>query len=398
MTRHLRPEFQNSNAALASSSGLSEFEIRAGRLDVLPHRRRSPAEGWRASQPAAPAGAEGADRQRSRHREPTSRVGELPGGYFVEDDGPGIDGTPEDIARLFSIARPMVSTKLLRLPTRGALGNGLRVVAGAVLASEGSLVVITAQPAHRAAARTRRQHHGRHAPRRSSTRSAPASRSASARRSRRTSTRWTGRRLRSRCRPGRSTPAGRRRSGTTSAQFHELLSASGKRPVRDLVAALDGCTGGKAGEIVAKARLGRALCADVTQDQATKLLLAARASVRAVSSARLGSVGPEQFPNHAYAKATGITQCGSTEPCAEIPFVVEAWVRQSPTTKLTVCVNRTPVTGVDPSGPRQARYRLLRLRAVPHRRRGSEGSRFRDLAQHHDAVHADHVGRQGTEP
>ena len=37
----------------------------------------------------------------------------------------------------------MVSTKLLRLPTRGALGNGLRVVAGAVLASDGSLVVIT---------------------------------------------------------------------------------------------------------------------------------------------------------------------------------------------------------------------------------------------------------------
>jgi hypothetical protein len=37
----------------------------------------------------------------------------------------------------------MVSSKLLRLPTRGALGNGLRVVAGAVLASGGSLIVTT---------------------------------------------------------------------------------------------------------------------------------------------------------------------------------------------------------------------------------------------------------------
>jgi hypothetical protein len=37
----------------------------------------------------------------------------------------------------------MRSSKLLRLPQRGALGNGLRVVAGAVLASEGSLAVIT---------------------------------------------------------------------------------------------------------------------------------------------------------------------------------------------------------------------------------------------------------------
>ncbi|WOH60340.1 hypothetical protein [Bradyrhizobium sp. BWC-3-1] len=71
-------------------------------------------------------------------------IGQLSsGGYFVEDDGPGIDGSPEEIARLFSINRPMISTKLLRLPKRGALGNGLRVVAGAVLAPEGRLVVIT---------------------------------------------------------------------------------------------------------------------------------------------------------------------------------------------------------------------------------------------------------------
>lgn len=66
------------------------------------------------------------------------RVSNLDDGrYRIEDDGPGIDGEPEDVARLFSIGRPLVSTKLLRLPTRGALGNGLRVVAGAVLASDG---------------------------------------------------------------------------------------------------------------------------------------------------------------------------------------------------------------------------------------------------------------------
>jgi hypothetical protein len=62
-------------------------------------------------------------------------------GYAIVDDGPGID--PDSIPRLFNIARPLVSTKLLRLPTRGALGNGLRVVAGAVLASDGSLMVTT---------------------------------------------------------------------------------------------------------------------------------------------------------------------------------------------------------------------------------------------------------------
>ena len=31
-------------------------------------------------------------------------------------------------------------------------------------------------------------------------------------------------------------------------------------PVRELIAHLDGCTGGKAGEIVAAAGLGRAIC------------------------------------------------------------------------------------------------------------------------------------------
>ena len=44
---------------------------------------------------------------------------------------------------MFSISRPLVSSKLWRLPTRGALGNGLRVVAGAVLASGGWLTVET---------------------------------------------------------------------------------------------------------------------------------------------------------------------------------------------------------------------------------------------------------------
>ena len=44
------------------------------------------------------------------------RIGKLPnGGYFVEDGGGGIDGTPDEIARLFSISRPLVSSKLLRL-------------------------------------------------------------------------------------------------------------------------------------------------------------------------------------------------------------------------------------------------------------------------------------------
>lgn len=61
--------------------------------------------------------------------------------YVVADDGPGI--APTIVPRLFSINRPLLSSKLRRLPLRGMLGNGLRVVAGAVAASQGSLIVET---------------------------------------------------------------------------------------------------------------------------------------------------------------------------------------------------------------------------------------------------------------
>lgn len=62
-------------------------------------------------------------------------------GFLVWDNGPGIP--PERLEDFFSINRPMISSKLLRLPTRGALGNGLRVVMGAVVATGGSLQVFT---------------------------------------------------------------------------------------------------------------------------------------------------------------------------------------------------------------------------------------------------------------
>ena len=52
------------------------------------------------------------------------------GRYVIRDDGPGLD--PRDVPRLFAVNRPLVSSKLRRLPQRGMIGNGLRVVMGAV--------------------------------------------------------------------------------------------------------------------------------------------------------------------------------------------------------------------------------------------------------------------------
>jgi hypothetical protein len=258
-------------------------------------------------------------------------VGEAGGGYYVEDDGSGIE--PDEVARLFSIARDMESTKLWRLPTRGALGNGLRVVAGGVLASGGSLTIIT---------RNRRIELR---PERDGTTTVVSSKQVDFPRG-------------TRVEIGLGTlPAdpcalqwaqiaiemgGNSYAGKTSpwwydaATFHELLFAGGDRPVRELIANLDGCTGGKAGDIVADAQLGRATCASVTREQAERLLRAARMHARPVNPSRLSGVGPVD-PSEAYACQRG--EIGG------IPYLVEAWAEPAARTKLVACVNRTPVTG-----------------------------------------------------
>jgi hypothetical protein len=272
-------------------------------------------------------------------------VGPLPtGGYFVEDSGRGIDGSPTEVARLFSISRPLVSTKLLRLPTRGALGNGLRVVAGAVLASGGALTAIT------------RNHRMELQPERDGTTTVvrtskvdfpigarveiafgpalPADQSALY---------WA--QLACRLAQGKSY-AGRSSPWWYDVpQFQELLYASGTTPVRELIANLDGCTGGNAGEIVAAAKLNRAICKSATCDQATNLLEAARRCARPVTAVRLGAVGPDAFPDYAYARSSGVARFGSIALQAEIPFIVETWAKQHPDTRLVACINRTPVTG-----------------------------------------------------
>ena len=268
------------------------------------------------------------------------RVGEIVGGYFIEDEGPGLD--PGGVARLFSINRPLASTKMLRLPTRGALGNGLRVVAGAVLASDGFLTVIT-----RGARMALKP--GRDGLTRVIERSATA--------------RTVGTRVEIGFGP--DLPAdgdalrlariaihlarGGAYAGQSSPwwydvpQFHELLSASGAAPVRALIASLDGCAGGRAGEIVALAGLSRMTCGEIDQALAVRLLDAARSAAKPVSPKRLGAVGPDAFPNRAYAIAHGSGPFGSRMR-ADIPAVVEVWASESSEENfIAASVNRTPV-------------------------------------------------------
>jgi hypothetical protein len=263
--------------------------------------------------------------------------------FYVQDAGPGIEGTDEEVAGLFSIGRPLTSTKLFRLPTRGALGNGLRVVAGAVLASGGSLVVST---------------RGRSltlVPQDDGTTKFLAV------------SPWAGEGTRVQVRLGSSlatvednlfawlgVAAQLARQGTdyrgrTSAYwydpdaFFELLQAAPPdRTVRDVVAEFDGCAGTKATR--ACGDLGGREANSLDRDEARSVLVAAREISRKVVPDRLGRVGAiDGFSGYARADGTFRSE-GHQAPEAEIPFIVEVWARKADRPRVTVCVNRTPAS------------------------------------------------------
>ncbi len=248
-----------------------------------------------------------------------------------------------EIATLFSINRPLMSSKLLRLPTRGAIGNGLRVVAGAVLASGGRLTVQT------------RDHCIEVTPRDDGTTDTvitsadiPSGTGIEI---------WFGPALPADSNAlewadlaARIGQSGESYRGKTSPHwfdadsFFELIQAAGGRIVRDLVAELDGCAGAKAGAITADFK-GRS-CSSLDRAEASALLRAARQNAREVNPNRLGAIGPtDQLEPH-YAKITGAFISGAKLP-ARIPFVVEVWAdaEDIEATVVDVMVNRTPITG-----------------------------------------------------
>jgi hypothetical protein len=264
------------------------------------------------------------------------------GGYFVEDDGPGI--SPDEIATLFSINRPLMSSKLLRLPTRGALGNGLRVVAGAVLASRGRLVVLTRDchivvtPGDDGISKTEITQIDHPKGTRIEIRfgaALPEDENALY---------WA----ELAAGVGQS---GKTYKGKTSPHWYdadslfELFQAAGNRIVRDLIAELDGCAGAKAGKITADFK-GRT-CESIDRLEVRKLLRLARENARVVKPSRLGGVGADAGLEPHYAKITGIYRSGPQVP-GLIPFAAEAWAKvggQVEDTLTELMLNRTAITG-----------------------------------------------------
>jgi len=278
----------------------------------------------------------------------TCKVGLLPdGGMYVEDQGGGIPGGTEEVSRLFSINRPLRSSKLVRLPTRGALGNGLRVVCGAVVATKGRIVVSTGGSRYRLCFRddgtTVAQRVGGYS--RKGTRVEV----------------WLG--------DGPWSAGGfddealelarltillaghgrlyKRRSSAywiDSDSFFELCQAAGDATVRELVAQFEGCSGAKAGSISESWR-GRD-CSSLSRDEADQLLAAIRKNSREVTAKRLGCVGKPANFSRGYARCDVLQEVEPSQGQfpARVPYVIEVWAKPAKVDSLRLCVNRTPTT------------------------------------------------------
>lgn len=271
------------------------------------------------------------------------------GWYRVADDGPGIDGDNEEIARLFSIRRPLSSTKLFRLPMRGALGNGLRVVAGAVLACGGGLRVRT-----RGRWLTLRPMDDGHT---SVVDVEPAAAEGTA-----VEVRFAGElavssdRTLSMARAAVAMRGVSKFEGKTnpwwydSDSFFEMLNAAGGQRLGDL---LDNVAGMRTGMLMALPLASdekpyRAMrCEGVTRAQAEAILAALREGAKPAKPSVLGEVGAFTMPSNGYAKKVGSYKLapGVGKLGAELPAVVEVWAtRVDDRPACSVFVNRTPVT------------------------------------------------------
>ena len=271
----------------------------------------------------------------------TCELGLMPGvnGFYVQDSGAGID--PEQLAELFSVSRPLVSSKLLRLPTRGALGNGLQVVSGAVLASGGHIEV-----------QTRGQEYRLDFGQDGSTEVCliGAGSGAGARvsvvfganlRVRDSDLDW-----------GRLAIAFARGAGFscktspywyTSEAFYELAN-SYYGPVETLAASFEGITKARAKEL-APLYAGRT-SAQLSFAETENILQQLRANSREVKQNRLGHIG--DLPDfRACATAAGHHRVESLRGRhgAAIPYLVEAWVNLAAEATITVLVNKTRITG-----------------------------------------------------
>jgi hypothetical protein len=253
------------------------------------------------------------------------------GALTVVDYGTGIPGaTPEQLARLFCVARPMVSSKLLRRPSRGAVGNGLRVCLGYLTAIRGRLdiatgaIKVTLEPEIDGTSRIISAETITPIDGLTLTATAGEAPFSEAHLS------WGQDAIE--LAQQSSVPAF---TGRPSPHWfdcdhfrvllHAAISPAGGVSVRQFLSELDGCTGSKAQNRIA-ARFLRRTAASLDATEAAELLAAAQVATKPPRPTVLRPLGRNAAITAGYAIAEGQFTEGQHAPHAEIPFLVECWV------------------------------------------------------------------------
>ena len=260
-------------------------------------------------------------------------------GFYVEDDGDGLPGTDEDVARMFSVNRPLSTSKLWRQPTRGAMGNGLRVVAAAVYVSNGSLVVKTGGRS----LELKVQDDG--------TTKVLSSKP------------WSGHGTRVEvCLGGwmgkvedniflwagtakilANSEKGEKATLRPSFHLHsadslfKLFRAAKGSTVREVIEKFDGCSHAKASEVAGDFLSAKA--AEISRDEGNEIWNRGKNSTKPPTHARLGKVG--KLPSYqGYKSKDGFMSRAGVHT----PYRIEVWSMVDNEPSITVCINRTPCT------------------------------------------------------
>jgi DNA topoisomerase VI subunit B len=250
------------------------------------------------------------------------------GNLIVADQGVGIpDATPERIAGLFRVARPMLSSKLLRRPTRGAVGNGLRVCLGYLTSTRGKLIIetgsIRVELEPEVDGTSTITGTSTIEPRQGLCLTAVAGDALFTKEH----LSWAEDAIELARQSGAPAFSGRPSPHWLDLDHFRVLlrSAVGNLSVRQFLGKLDGCTSSPKQTKIA-ARFLRRPAASLDAAEVAELLAAAQAETKPPKPQVLCPLGKNAVVSDGYAIAEGMFTEGEHEPRSQIPFLVECWV------------------------------------------------------------------------
>jgi hypothetical protein len=248
----------------------------------------------------------------------------------VTNAGPGWEAGSEKLAEIFSLARGSMSSKLWRLPARGAMGLGLIQVTGSVASGDGTITIKSCN-------------------RRTVLR--PQIEDGLTQIVETTQTEYPiGTEIRIEVDPAypadpytlqwariaiqlarKSQPPYLGRASVhgfdTDALFGLLHAVGPKMKLRDFLSRFEGCSTRSIQHKAAERFGAKCLCSELSREEAALLLRILQEGTKPVGPHRLKVMGREAWPcyDQGYAVFKDCFEHGARAPLANIPFVVECW-------------------------------------------------------------------------